>query len=171
VVDEPNQGVIRTATAEDAAALAQIYNHYVEHTVVTFEEQPVAVAEMAGRLVETAAAGLPWLVVAQAEGARGYAHASKWKGRCAYRYSVEVTVYLAPGATGRGLGRALYEALFRQLRAQGYHCAMGGIALPNAASVALHERMGMAKVAHFREVGYKFGRWIDVGYWQGMLGN
>ena len=158
--------MVRAADSGDAAALARIYNHYIDHTVVTFEEQAITAADMAARVAEVEAAGLPWLV-AEADGqVRGYAYASKWKGRCAYRYSVEVTVYLAPDAAGQGLGTLLYQALFEILRRKGMHAAMGGIALPNDASVALHEKFGMQKVAHFKEVGYKFERWIDVGYWQ-----
>lgn len=165
----PQQSALREATAQDAAALASIYNYYVEHSVITFEEEVLAPGEMAARVAETRGAGLPWLVVESGDAVAGYAYASKWKGRCAYRFSVEVTVYLAPDHLGRGLGSALYRALFADLGKRGYHCAIGGIALPNDASVALHERLGMEKVAHFREVGYKFGRWIDVGYWQGVL--
>ena len=88
------------------------------------------------------------------------------KGRCAYRYSAEVTVYLDAAVVGQGLGTQLYTALFDSLRRSGCHVAIGGIALPNAASVALHEKFAMQKVAHFGEVGFKFGRWVDVGYWQ-----
>mgnify|MGYP001812776637 CR=1 FL=1 len=161
--------MIRPAIAADAAAIAGIYNHYIAHTVVTFEEDPVSGGEIAARIGETGEAGLPWLVAEEGGAVVGYAYASKWKGRCAYRYSVEVTVYLAPGSDGRGLGTSLYRELFDRLRQCGMHTAMGGISLPNPASVALHEKFGMEKVAHFREVGFKFDRWVDVGYWQGTL--
>lgn len=99
----------------------------------------------------------------------GYAYASKWKGRCAYRFAVETSVYVDSSARGAGVGTVLYEALFAALRGRGIHAAIGGIALPNEASIALHERFGMKKVAHFEQVGFKFGRWIDVGYWQRLL--
>ena len=162
--------MIRDATADDAAALATIYNHYVTNTVVTFEEAPLSAQEMAGRITEIQSAGLPFLVSA-AEGMSitGYAHASKWKGRCAYRHSAEITVYLDPQHTGRGVGSALYDALLPLLKERGIHAVIGGIALPNDASVALHEKFGLAKVGHFTEVGRKFDRWIDVGYWQRVL--
>lgn len=160
---------IRDARASDAGTLATIYNHYIEHTVVTFEETPISAADMEQRLAECRAAQLPWLVIEDGGDMAGYAYASKWKGRCAYRYSVEVTVYLSPRRTGQGLGKQLYGNLFARLRSSGYHVAMGGIALPNDASIALHESFGMKKVAHFSEVGYKFDRWIDVGYWQLIL--
>ena len=159
---------IRPATAADADAIAGIYNHYVANTVVTFEEESVSGDEMRARIAEVDAAALPWLV-ADAGGIAGFAYASKWKGRCAYRYSVEITVYLSPSATGQGWGTTLYRALFAELRARSIHTVLGGIALPNPASIALHEKFGLSKAAHFREVGYKFDRWVDVGYWQGTL--
>jgi L-amino acid N-acyltransferase YncA len=161
--------MIRPATAADAEPIARIYNHYVLRTIVTFEEEPVTTLDMAQRIEETLAAGLPWLVAEDAGHVLGFAYASKWKGRCAYRHSVEVTVYLDANAIGRGHGSHLYESLFAALRGKSLHVAIGGIALPNPASIALHERFGMQKIAHFREVGYKFGRWIDVGYWQSVL--
>ena len=158
--------MIRDATPGDAARIAEIYNHYVLHTIVTFEEEPVATEEMAARMDEVRAASLPWIVAEVAGNVAGFAYASKWKGRCGYRFSTEVTVYLDQEAGGRGLGSALYGKLFPMLVERRVHAAMGGIALPNRASVALHEKFGMQKVAHFNEVGFKFGAWIDVGYWQ-----
>ena len=114
-------------------------------------------------------APLPWLVAEQTDQVIGYAYASKWKERCAYRYSVESTVYLDPSFTGQGIGTKLYEALLAILQRNSIHIVIGGIALPNPASVALHERLGFNKVAHFKEVGYKFNRWVDVGYWEASL--
>ena len=158
--------MIRAAAAEDGAALAHIYNHYIASTIVTFEEATVSATDMAARVAEVTAAELPWLVAQASTGLSGFAYASRWKGRCAYRYSVEVTVYLDPAAVGQGLGTALYAALFARLKELGCHVIIGGIALPNTVSVALHEKFGMRKVAHFNEVGFKFGLWVDVGYWQ-----
>lgn len=158
--------MIRPAVASDAAALAAIYNPYIEKTVITFEEQPISPAEMAQRVEEVRSASLPWLVVEAGGPIAGYAYASKWKGRCAYRYSVESTVYLDAQQTGKGLGTQLYRALLDELLRPKIHAVIGGIALPNEASVKLHERLGFKKVAHFPEVGFKFGRWVDVGYWQ-----
>ena len=161
--------VIRTAMAGDAEAIARIYNHYVASTIVTFEEQAVSIEEMAGRILEIGSAALPWLVAEQDGRIVGYAYASKWKGRCAYRFSAECTVYLDPDCVGMGYGTKLYERLFAALRERGMHAVIGGVALPNPASVALHEKLGMTKVAHFREVGFKFDKWIDVGYWEVTL--
>ena len=97
------------------------------------------------------------------------ARTSPWKARSGYRFAAEISIYLAPAQTRRGFGSALYTRLLENLRARNVHCAIGGAALPNPASVALHERLGFTKVAHFRENGFKFGRWIDVAYWQRML--
>lgn len=158
--------MIRPAEARDAGSIADIYNYYTRNTVVTFEEIPVSAQEMQQRVEGVLEAGLPWLV-AQREGEiTGFAYAGEWKGRCAYRHSVEITVYLAPEAMGGGWGSQLYAELFAALRAGTTHVAIAGIALPNERSVALHEKFGMEKVAHFAEVGFKFDRWIDVGYWQ-----
>jgi phosphinothricin acetyltransferase len=159
--------IVRPARPSDAPRLSEIYNHYVRETIITFQEVPVAEADMERRLAETSA--LPWLVAERDGLLVGNASATRWKERSAYRFSVESSVYLAPESTGRGIGTELYAALLTQLRALGLHSAAGGIALPNAASVALHEKLGFEKVAHFKQVGFKFGRWIDVGYWQLLL--
>ena len=161
--------MIRPAVVSDGDALARIYNHYITNTIVTFEEEPVGGADLANRVADIQAAGLPWLVAEESGEVAGYAYASNWKKRPGYRYSVESTVYLAPAMIGRGLGRSLYQRLLELLGRQPIHLVIGGIALPNAASVALHERLGFEKVAHFKEVGFKFGRWVDVGYWQKAL--
>jgi L-amino acid N-acyltransferase YncA len=160
---------IRAATLSDAAAIADIYNHYVKETVVTFEEGPVSAAEIARRIEEVQSASLPWLVAEEGPDVAGYAYATRWKARSGYRFSAEITVYLAPGRAGQGIGSKLYSELFPLLQARGIHAVMGGIALPNKASVALHEKFGLRKVAHFEQVGFKFDRWIDVGYWQRTL--
>lgn len=157
---------IRPAEPADAAAICAIYNHYVAHTVITFEEDPVVEVEMARRIAEVTQRPLPWLVAEEDGAVLGYAYATPWRPRSAYRFSVESTVYLKEGATGRGTGRALYSALLDDLRARGVHCVIGGIALPNPASVGLHERMGFRKVGHLEEVGWKQDRWVDVGYWE-----
>lgn len=157
--------MIRTATTADAQAICDIYNPYVEKTVITFEEVPVDAATMAQRIADIGQRHM-WYVAEEAGRVVGYAYAGPWRPRTAYRHAVETSVYLAADATGRGLGRALYATVLDALPRQGFRCAMGGIALPNDASVALHEAMGFVKVAHFKDVGFKFGRWIDVGYWQ-----
>lgn len=157
--------MIRTATLDDASAICAIYNPYVAKTTITFEEQPVAADEMSRRMADVLAS-LPWLVWEEPQGVLGYAYATKWRTRSAYRYAVESTIYLDPAACGRGVGRMLYGALIAELRSRGIHTMIGGVALPNAASVRLHESLGFEKVAQFAEVGWKFDRWVDVAYWQ-----
>ncbi len=159
---------IREVRATDAARIAAIYNHYVRKTVVTFEESPVPESEMARRIAETAAS-YPWLVWEDGGEVLAYANGSSWKRRSAYRYAAESTIYAAPEAIGRGIGSKLYPALLERMRAQGLHCAIGGIALPNPASIALHEKLGFAPIGRFRQVGFKFGQWVDVGYWELVL--
>lgn len=133
--------MIRPCHPSDASRICEIYNHYVRETVITFEELPVTEADMAQRIGD-AIERLPWLVSEQSGAIVGYAYATPWKARSAYRFAVESTVYLAPEFTGRGIGSALYQALVAELRNCGVHCAVGGISLPNAASIALHEKLG-----------------------------
>jgi L-amino acid N-acyltransferase YncA len=160
---------IRAAESTDSAAIAAIYNHYVAETVITFEEEPINDDEMARRIEDVRSASLPWLVAEENGQVAGYAYAAPWKARSAYRYSVEITVYLDPSNVGRGIGSMLYSHLFSLLQTLGIHAVIGGIALPNRASVALHEKLGCEKVAHFQQVGFKFNQWIDVGYWERIL--
>jgi L-amino acid N-acyltransferase YncA len=159
---------LRDAVDEDAAAIAAIYEHYVLNTPVSMETEAVDAAEIVLRMGQVRACGLPWIVLEVDGRLAGWAYASKWRARPGYRHAVETTVYLAPDTCRRGLGALLYGALLERLRGRA-HCAIGGIALPNDASVALHERLGFRQVAHFEQVGHKFGRWIDVGYWQLLL--
>ncbi len=161
--------MLRDATPADAAAIAAIYNHYVLHTIVTFEEEAVTADEIAARIREVQGAGIPWLVWEENGRVLGYTYASKWKSRCSFRYSLETTVYLDKDATGRGLGRKLYTPLIEALRAQKYHALIGGISIPNPGSIALNEKLGFQKIGHFKEVGWKFNQWIDVGYWELIL--
>ena len=160
--------MLRSCRPSDAMQICAIYNHYVRDTVVTFEEAPVADDEMAQRIVDVTQRQ-PWLVLEENGVILGYAYATAWKTRSAYRHSVESTVYLSRSATGRGLGTQLYQALIADLRARDTHCFIGGISLPNAASVALHEKLGFKRIGQFSEIGWKFGQWVDVGYWQRVL--
>ena len=158
--------IVRPARDADVPAMVAIYNYYIANTPATFEEEVLSEEDFSTRLAGVAAQRLPWLVAEEQGRLAGYCYASRWKERSAYRYSVEVTVYLDHRHTGGGLGTGLYQALFDQLSERGVHVAIGGITLPNPASVALHEKLGMVKVAEFPEVGYKQGRWLNVGYWQ-----
>lgn len=161
--------MIRTATIRDAAGIARIYNHYVLNSTFTFEEQPVGEAEIADRMSKVQTQSLSYMVMEVDGDIVGFAYAGPWVGRSAYRFSAEITVYIDPDFKGQGLGTQLYESLIRDLRDKKIHGVIAIIALPNEASVALHEKFGFQKVAHFREVGWKFERWIDVGYWELIL--
>jgi L-amino acid N-acyltransferase YncA len=160
---------IRSALPGDAAAITENYNYYVNRNFVTFEEKPVSPTEIQERILEVQSFSLPWLVAERQNDIVGYAFASPWKERTAYRFSAEVSVYVRADHFRRGIGFQLYRRLLSALKAGGIHAAMGGIALPNDASVGLHEKFGFEKIAHFKEVGFKLGRWIDVGYWQLIL--
>jgi len=157
--------MIRKATPEDAQAICVIYNHYVLHTIVTFEEIAVSMEAMRER-IQTTMKKWPWMVYETEGRVMGYAYASEWKSRCAYKHSLESTIYLAPEAVGKGIGTVLYKDLLDRLDKLNIHAVIGGISLPNAASVALHEKLGFEKIGQFKEVGNKFNEWIDVGYWE-----
>jgi phosphinothricin acetyltransferase len=158
--------MIRPVHPSDAEAIRRVYNHYVLHTIVSFEEEAVAPEEMARRVEGVVAAGLPWLVLEEEGRLIGYAYATPWKTRRGYRYAVESSIYLEASAGGKGHGSRLYGELLAELRSRPLRTVIGGIALPNEASVGLHEKLGFRKVAHFERVGWKCGRWVDVGYWQ-----
>lgn len=160
---------IRAASADDAAAIASIYNYYVTDTIITFEEVIVSADEIARRISDIQNRGLPWIVREEQGRVVGFAYAGPFRKRVAYRFSVETTLYLDITQTGKGFGRQLYAALIEELGLGEFRVAIGSIALPNEASVKLHESFGFVKTAHFSEIGFKFDRWIDVGYWQLQL--
>jgi phosphinothricin acetyltransferase len=159
---------IRDFEEGDVAPACAVTNHYIEHTPVHFGMHPYTPQEfremwLAGR------DKYPWLAAAIDGRFAGYAKASRWREREAYRFTAEVGLYIESAFQGRGVGKALYGKLLARLRAAGYHTAVGGITLPNDASVRLHESMGFTKVGVFREVGRKFDQWHDTGWWQLIL--
>lgn len=161
--------MIWPATDGDAQRTGETYNHYVLSTTVTFEEDVGAVATKAQRIAETQRI-LPYLVAEdEAQLVTAFAYASPWKSRCAYRCTAETTVYAAPDCLRQGHRALLSRALIAALRERSIHTLLGGIALPNEASIALHEKLGFEKVARLKEVGWKFSKWIDVGYWELIL--
>ena len=156
---------VRLARAADAEAVQAIYAPEVIETPITFEIEPPSVAEMRQRIEDTMQVH-PWLVYDRDGAAIGYAYATTHRSRAAYRWSVDVSVYVHRQARGIGVGRALYAELLRLLRLQGFANAYAGITLPNAGSVALHESMGFKPVGVYRGVGFKLGAWHDVGWWE-----
>jgi len=160
--------VIRPVVPKDALAICGIYNHYIKDTVISFEEQPVSSGDMEGRIREITAK-YPWLVLEEAGDILGYAYANKYRDRSAYRMTAEISIYLKSGEEGKGFGTLLMERLIDKSQSCGIHALLAAITLPNERSVAIHEKFGFEKIAHFREVGFKFGQWIDVGYWEKIL--
>ncbi|SBS31000.1 Phosphinothricin N-acetyltransferase [Marinomonas spartinae] len=158
--------LIRSVSTKDVPSLTDIYNNYIENTIITFEEDSITSNEMAVRIDKVSHAHLPWLVLEEDGDVLGYAYAGNWHGRSAYRFTAEPTIYLAQEAKGKGQGKILYSSLIEELRKKGMKQLIGLIALPNAASVGLHESLGFKKAGEFKDVGFKFDQWISVGYWQ-----
>lgn len=156
---------IRPARVEDAEGIAEIYNYYIQNTHHTFETEPIDAAEMRQRIVEFSES-FPFLVADEDGAIHGYAYATHFRTKHAYDYSVEVLIYVRNESKERKIGTKLYNRLFDLLADTNIHAIVASIALPNDPSIRFHERLGFEKVAHFREVGYKLGRWIDVGYWE-----
>lgn len=159
---------IRPVAVADAVAICAIYNPYVQNTLISFEQKQLPKTEMAKRIAEYTAL-YPWLVAEVGGKVVAYAYATRWRSRAAYDQTLESTIYVDKDYTGRGIAKPLYLELLRQLKASKVHAVVGCIALPNDASVALHEKCGFVKVAHFPQVGRKFERWVDVGFWQVTL--
>ena len=164
--------MIRPATDGDLEAINDLYNHYVQETHVTFDEEPVTMEARREWFSHYGASGRHRLFVATREEGHviGYASSSRFRPKPGYATSVETSIYVAPEATGKGFGLKLYTALFQALEGQDLHRAYAGIALPNPASIALHERFGFKRVAHFSEQGRKFGRYWDVDWFEKPLG-
>lgn len=157
---------IRPVELSDADAIAEIYNYYILNSHCTFEISPIDSDEMRSRIADLLEHDFPFLVGAVGNDVVGYAYARQFRPRAAYRHSAEVSVYIKNGNEGQGISTLLYTRLFEEIAKLDFHAVIAGIALPNDASILLHEKFGFEKVAHFREVGFKFGKWIDVGYWQ-----
>lgn len=160
--------MIRPVELSDAAAIADIYNYYIDETIITFEYDRVDGEEIASRIAAVTGEGFPWICYTNDETGEllGYAYAGKWRKRIAYRFVVESAIYLRKDSTGQGIGRKLYEELFKLLRESGIRRVVAGISLPNEASVAAHRSMGFRHVGVFEKVGFKFDRWIDADFWQ-----
>lgn len=159
---------IRPVKPVDAAQIAEIYNYYIQKTHHTFEIEPISESDMRTRILEVTEK-YPYLVAEEDGEIFGYAYATQFKLRQAYEFASEVSIYVRNQAKQKGIGTELYLKLFEELAEAGIHALVAGISLPNDPSVRFHEKLGFEKVAHFREVGYKLGRWIDVGYWEKIL--
>lgn len=160
--------MVRRATLDDAVACQAIYAPYVLDSVASFEVDPPSVPEMRERMERTLETH-DWLVLEDAEGIHGYAYGGAFRGRAAYRWACEVSVYVEPGRPRTGAGRALYRALFPRLVDRGYLMALAGMTLPNAASEGLHTSMGFETIGTWRRIGWKFGQWHDVLWMQRQL--
>jgi len=156
---------IRNVNPDDAAEIAEIYNYYIKNTHQTFETEPLSAEEMRARIDEIKG-NYPYLVAEEDGEIYGYAYATQFRMRQAYEFSAEVSIYVKADAKQKGIGTQIYEKLFEELQETDIHAIIAGISLPNDGSVRFHEKLGFTKVAHFREVGYKLGRWVDVGYWE-----
>ncbi len=159
---------IRAARSGDAGAIHAIYAPLVENTIISFESQVPSIDEMARRIRATLKTH-PYLVAERNGRIAGYAYAGPHRTRNAYRQSVDVSVYVAEAARGLGMGKALYTDLFGELAKAGFHAAFAGIALPNPQSEALHRSVGFVPVGTYKEVGFKFGTWHDVRWWQRLV--
>lgn len=158
--------MIRNVEKKDIPAITSIYNYYIRQTVVTFDTEPLAEAEMEKRMIRITSA-FPYLVYEEEGVVGGYCYVHPWKSKEAYCHTAECTIYIHPDRRGKGIGRRLLEALLDRLReTTEIRAVISCITLPNEPSVRLHERLGFRKVSCFREVGRKFGRWLDVGDWE-----
>ncbi|MDR1031127.1 MAG: GNAT family N-acetyltransferase [Treponema sp.] len=160
--------MIRSVKPSDVMAICGIYNHYIKHTTISFEENPVSMKEMEARIRDIRSV-YPWLVWEEAGDVIGYAYVDKWKERTAYGFSVEDSIYLKQSHEGQGLGTSLLTRLLEEVKKTNIHAVVAGITLPNERSIALHERMGFTKIAQFKEIGFKLNQWLDVGYWELLL--
>ncbi|MDR1810401.1 MAG: GNAT family N-acetyltransferase [Prevotella sp.] len=158
--------MLRNATPEDAGRIAEIYNHYIENTVITFEDTAVTAAIMADRIAQIQEKGRPFIVYEENGETLGYAYASTWRARPAFNITLETSVYIDVKHLGQGIGSRLYAQLIERTRAIGIHSLIGVIALPNDVSRRLHQKTGFDLIGNFRKTGQKFGRLVDVEFWQ-----
>ncbi|MEM9338751.1 MAG: N-acetyltransferase family protein [Bacteroidota bacterium] len=158
--------MVRPVNVHDIEKILTIYSYYVKNSHATFE---LVVPTLKDFTAKISTADYKWLVYEEDSEVLGYAYATRWKMRAAYDKTVETSIYLDNTHHGKGIGKKLYQSLIEELTALKMHAIIGGISLPNEPSIALHEKLGFEKIGAFKEVGYKFDRWIDVGYWQLIL--
>lgn len=160
--------MIRDVKLEDSKIICAIYNHYIKNTSATFEEEEVTNSIMLDR-IKNVSRNFFWIVYEERGRVLGYAYVSPFKSRSAYKNTVECSIYIKDTESGKGIGSSLFSELIRRCKEMKLHTIMGIITLPNEGSIALHEKFGFKKVGHFKEVGFKFNRWVDVGSWQSLL--
>ena len=160
--------MIRNVKESDALQISEIYNHYIRNTAITFEEAEIKEDDIIRR-IKSVTEEFPWIINEEEGIINGYAYSNRWKERSAYRYSAENTVYVHKDHFGKGIGKMLLQELIAQLKKKGIHSILAGIAMPNEASIVLHEKCGFIKCGTLKEVGFKFGKWVDVGYWEKIL--
>lgn len=160
--------MIRPVKITDAKQLVDIYNYYVVNSIVTFDEIPFSENDFKDR-INTISSKYPFIVFEEDDYILGYAYANMFRQKPAYNHTVETTIYLKNDVQGKAIGTKLYSELLNELKEQKYHAIIGGLTLPNEASVKLHEKLGFKQVAHFKEVGFKFNKWLDVGFWELIL--
>lgn len=161
--------MIRGVEKVDAHKICEIYNHYVLTTSISFETDAVSVDDMVRRIDEIKAGGYPYHVYLIDEEVVGYCYFNKWNGRCAYQTTVEISIYVDKNFVGRGVGASLIKYAIDGLDRRKFHTIVAGITIPNVASIVLHEAYGFKQISHFKEVGFKFNQWQDVGHWQLIL--
>lgn len=157
--------MIRDVNIQDAEQIVNIYNYYVLNSIVTFDEFPFSEQDFKER-IKTISSQYPFIVFEEDHQILGYAYANMFRQKPAYNKTVETTIYLKNDVQGKHIGTELYSELLKILKDQNYHAIIGGLTLPNSASVRLHEKLGFKQVAHFKEVGFKFNTWLDVGFWE-----
>ena len=160
--------MIRRVKPDDAHDIALIYNYYVENSTITFETDPVSNKEMADRIANISEK-YPYFVFEESGKIVGYCYVSSWKKKAAYSKTVESTIYIVKNFQGKGIGRMLMNKLIYELKEKSFHAIIACITTPNPISVKLHEDLGFRKVSEFHEVGYKFGKWLNVGDWELLL--
>lgn len=159
--------MIRSVLPSDAGRIAEIYNYYIEKTIITFEEEPVTEDDILQRIEVITQKGFPFFAyIDDSDILMGYAYLSNWRSRSAYDITLETSVYIDSNQNSKGLGTILYSALIEEAKKIGVHSLIGGISLPNEISRKLHEKFGFELVGNFRECGKKFNRYIDVEFWQ-----
>lgn len=161
--------MIRPVSLTDIDQITAMYNSYIKTSLITFEEDPITPNDMEARINKIMNNGYPFIVWHEGDTIAGYAYATTFRERRAYRFTVESSIYLSPEFYGKGIGTKLYNSLIVHCREKEYHSMIGVITLPNDASVRLHENLGFKKVGHLNEAGYKFDQWSDVGFWELIL--